>query len=259
MDPLLLIGLAWALARKPGPQDVRALEPRLTRTTKPTPATPRPATPRATPATPRATPATPRPTTPRATPATPRATPATPRATPAAPDKLLARANQRRAQDWIPDLLRAGASPAEAEGLARWIGLESSGNPLAQSRIGERGLLQITRTAALADKLLTVPEWEAMASQATSRAEHARIAIKQFRAHVRRAARWVTNPPAPGSVDWLAYAKMNHTRPLDLREGQLHGPAAPMLRDLAARWAGDTARARRVAVASVVGFGRVAP
>jgi hypothetical protein len=120
-------------------------------------------------------------------------------------------------------------------------------------------LLQITKTAALVDKLLTVPEWEAMASQATSRAEHARIAMKQFRAHVRRASRWVTNPPAPGSVDWIAYAKMNHTRPLDLREAKLHGAAAPMLRDLAARWAGNADRARRVAVASVVAFGKVAP
>ena len=62
--------------------------------------------------------------------------------------KLQARANQEAARAWIPELVKAGASPFLAEALARWIGIESSGNPSKPSSAGEYGLLQILASTA---------------------------------------------------------------------------------------------------------------
>jgi hypothetical protein len=271
MDPLTLLGLAFLLGGKspqrgstPEAQRVRDLESRIPPATAP-PYIPGPRwdmPPRPAPRPAIAPAPRPRPEAAARAPEAP-PPPARPEAPPPAraaaePDALLRRANQRQAQSWIPDLIQAGASPAEAEALARWIGIESSGNPLAVSRLGERGLLQIMRTTALVDKVLTPAEWEAMASHATGRREHARIAWKQYQSHIRRALRWVANPPAPGSTDWMFYGKMNHARPMDLKEGKLHGPAAQMARDLAERWAGSPERTRRVNAAAIVAFGRPA-
>jgi hypothetical protein len=171
-------------------------------------------------------------------------------------DKYVARANQQRAKDWIPDLVRAGAPPEIAERLARWIGLESSGNPLALSRIGERGLLQSTKTTALQGKLFTPGEWAELQSPNTTRARHAALALKQYVFHARRAALRVTNRPAADSHDWVFYSKMDHTRPVDLQEAKPHGAAASMARDLQTRWASDPAKLQRLAMASVVGFNK---
>jgi hypothetical protein len=172
------------------------------------------------------------------------------------PNRLVARANQQRAKDWIPLLIKAGVPAEIAERIARWIGIESSGNPLALSRIGERGLLQATKTTALKDKLFTPAEWDRLQSPATTREQHVALLLKQYAFHVRRARRWVSNPPPADSPDWVFYAKMDHTRPVDLKEAKPHGAAAPMARDLQTRWAADPARLQRLAMATVVGFGK---
>jgi hypothetical protein len=176
------------------------------------------------------------------------------------PSALLKRATSRRALEWVNDLRAHGASPAEAAGIARWIGIESGGNPTAESRIGERGLLQATRTTALKDGLFTPAEWDALISPGTSRAEHARLALKQYRWHVERARKWVVNPPPVSDVaSWLAYAKMHHSRPCDLQFDRVHGPADKMIADLAARYQGKYPhRIKRLNVAAIVGYGRVA-
>jgi len=163
------------------------------------------------------------------------------------------RAAQQRAKDWIPHLVRAGASPELAAGLARWIGIESSGKPLAQSKIGERGLLQATKTSALTEKLFTPSEWASLASPNTSKAEHARLAMKQFGYHVSRAKRWVANPPPITDVpSWLYYAKAHHSRPKDLSDDKVHGPGRLMNRDLMKRHQNNPARTKRIYSAMVV-------
>jgi len=196
-------------------------------------------------------------TTTRAKSGRPIKTTTTKRTTTRSKSPLMRRANQRRARDWAPDLEKAGASPKLARALARWIGIESSGKPLVLSRIGERGLLQATRTTALKEKLFTPGEWEKLRSPASSRAFHAAMAMKQYKFHRRRARRWVSNKPPLSSIDWVYYAKMHHTRPRDLREGKVHGPALPMARDLWTRGRGQPRRRQRLALANVSRFGKV--
>lgn len=186
-------------------------------------------------------------------PATATATPAAARkvTAPAAAriPKLAARANQAAALAWIPTLERVGATKEEAAGLARWIGLESSGNPLAVSSAGERGLLQITpSTAKLA---LTDSEWARMVDKGTTREEHARIALKQYRWHVKRAGL----PDTAATTDKLWYAKVHHMRPAALRATTAR-PAAPVAAKLAAGQATTDKDKVRVAAANVVAFGR---
>ena len=171
-------------------------------------------------------------------------------------DALVRRARQQRARDWIPDLVAAGAAPEVAEGLSRWIGIESSGNPLALSPLGERGLLQIMAGTAK-DGAITPAEWDALSNPNTSRAEHARIALKQYAWHVKRARLRVTNPPPVDDVpSWLWYAKYQHARPVSLRDAKPHGPALPFSRDLASRWANKPAEQKRIAISNIIATGK---
>ena len=167
---------------------------------------------------------------------------------------LVPRANQKLAKDWHPILVRAGAHPDLALGLTRWIGIESSGRPLAVSKLGERGLLQISpATAKLA---LTDKEWAALANTHTTPEEHARIAIKQFAFHAKKALGldYVKRPP----VDALWWAKVHHAWPADLKRTALRPDAK-----LAATVAGQnitTDRERlRLAASNVVAFGTPDP
>jgi hypothetical protein len=176
------------------------------------------------------------------------------------------RANQKRALDWAPLFVSQDASPALAAGLARWAGIESSGNPLAVSPAkgskkrpgGERGLLQVTGTTS--EGIYTDPEWAAMQSPSTRNEEHARLALKLYRAMLVRARRRISNPPPAADVaSALWYAKIQHARPVDVTEARLHGPALQMARDLAIRWAGDDAKMRRLYAANVIAFGKAVP
>jgi hypothetical protein len=181
-------------------------------------------------------------------------------------DSYVKRANQKQALDWIPYFRSQDMSPAMAEGLARWAGIESSGNPLALSNTkgsakrpgGERGLLQCTGTTS--EGIYSDAEWRAMQAPATRKEEHARLAVKLYRAMLKRARSMVSNFPVPSSVtDDLWYAKMWHARPKDFTDAKLHGPALPMARDLALRWADDPAKMGRLYSANVIAFGKAAP
>lgn len=170
--------------------------------------------------------------------------------------KLVARANQQAAHDWIDTFEGAGAGQTLAEALSRWAGIESSGNPLAVSPIGERGLLQLTLTTQQ-EGALGPAEWAALIQPSTPSEQHAHMAMELEDWLFHRAARYVANPPDPvtdpTSAVW--YAKLYHQRPVDVRDGKLHGPALPMARELAQRWAGDAKAMHRLRAANVVAFG----
>jgi hypothetical protein len=174
---------------------------------------------------------------------------------------LTKRANEEQAQAWIPFLEGAGAGPDLARALARWIGIESSGFPAgdtrAVSKIGERGLLQITPTTA--KEALTPDEWKALGDAATSREEQARIALKQFRWHQTKAQKYVKDWPGNDTFDSVFYAKMHHARPKDLSDAKLSGAAAKNARELVTRWKNDPAALKRLAAATVVAWGSVTP
>lgn len=204
------------------------------------------------------------PAAPARAPARPRA-PSRPRARPAAktPSKarpvrtaseritgLAKRANQPTALFWVHYLERAGAPPQLAQGLARWIGIESSGRFPNPSKLGERGLLQLMPTTATA--VLTPAEWAALGNPATTKDELARLTLKQFRWHVKRAGLDASRP----IVDQLWYGKAHHTRPADLRVTTLR-PPAQLAAQVAAQRATTAAQRHRLAVANMVAFGGV--
>lgn len=167
---------------------------------------------------------------------------------------LLARANQSAAQKWVT-LFRSQDVPEQlAQALARWAGIESSGNPLAQSKLGERGLMQIGPASAK-DGNVTPAQWAEMISPATTNEEHAKIAYSAANWLWNRALKHLTNPPADfQSGVW--YAKLYHQWPVDVRDGKLHGPALPQARELAERWKNDAVRMHRLRAANVVAFGQ---
>jgi hypothetical protein len=90
---------------------------------------------------------------------------------------LLARANGARALALTTLFLDSGESAVMAEALARWAGVESGGNPLAVSRLGERGLLQAMPEVGDGG-IFTHAEWRALGDPATPMAEHVRLAVK---------------------------------------------------------------------------------
>lgn len=172
-------------------------------------------------------------------------------------DKLIARANQAPALAWVTAFAAQGEPDAAARALARWAGIESSGNPTEISTLGERGLLQIGE-GQYKDGAISTDSWEAYAKPGTSRDEVARISIVYRKWATARAERYVTNPDA-GSIDKIWYAKLYHQRPVDVRDGKLHGPAAPMAMELAARWASDQKKMHYLRAANVVAWGTAEP
>lgn len=172
--------------------------------------------------------------------------------------KLQARANQAAAKAWIPDLIAAGMSPEGAEALSRWIGIESSGNPSKPSPSGEYGLLQCLPSTA--KEIFTPGEWLQLKDPTTSRADHAKLAVKQYNYHRAKAGKWVKDWTVGATVgDNMFYAKLHHARPKDLSDAKMSGPAAPNAAILASRWKNDSAALQRLAAASVVAWGTVSP
>lgn len=170
---------------------------------------------------------------------------------------LEARANQASAQAWIPDLIAAGASPALAEMLSRWIGIESSGNPSKPSSAGEYGLLQILPTTA--KEALTPGEWLQLKDPTTSRADQAHIALKQFAWHQDRAKKYVQKWPGNADGATVFYAKLHHARPASLAAAKPTGDAHADSRALASTWKNDPAALVRLAAANVITWGTVTP
>ncbi len=170
--------------------------------------------------------------------------------------ELVRRANQPRGLAWAKTFQQTGvdAPKALAEAMARWAGIESSGDPLTMSSIGERGLMQVTRTTALKEHALTTEEWDDLQRPTTTTTEHAQIAYRLVNWLWDRAKRYLTNPPTD-YVSAVWYAKMYHQRPVDVRDRHAHGPALLMARELAGRWKDDPAKMHRLRAADVVAWG----
>lgn len=173
-------------------------------------------------------------------------------------DKLQRRADQHMAIDWLALFLNEGAPHDEAEALVRWAALESSGDPHKVSTLGERGLFQLG-AAAQKDGALTNTEWSALLNPATTNQQHAHMALRQANWLWHRAAAKITNPPdgvdAPeDDISAMWYAYLQQQWPADVTKA-LHGPALPMARELATRWANDPKKMHRLRAANVVAFG----
>lgn len=171
--------------------------------------------------------------------------------------RLVSRANQEKARVWVERFMSIGAPVALAQAYARWAGIESSGNPLAKSRLGERGLFQISEQSALKEKppALTWSEWDAMARPDTPSEFHARIAMRIGDWLWARARRLVKNPGlTPEDIVW--YAKLYHQRPTMVRNAKINGPARAAARMLAKKWANDPLKMHYLRAANVVAFGR---
>lgn len=127
-------------------------------------------------------------------------------------------------QRWIPFMVKyLGSDAAAAAG--RWIGIESGGNPLAVSSMGERGLAQIMEKS-LVDLKVSRDEWDAMSRPSTSEDTHAKIAAKIMSNEVANASKLLQGM---SGIEWgsLAIGKLRHALPLMLRE--LHDQG--MIRD----------------------------
>lgn len=165
---------------------------------------------------------------------------------------LVARAATGR--NWADVFERAGASPTIAAGLARWIGIESGGNPLAVSRLGERGLLQAlpsTRTAFFSDA-----EWAELANKATTPERHAQLALKEFAWLLEQAKKKVADIPDGDEAGQLFYAKLYHQRPKDLTDVKLSGSGAAGNAILATTWGSKAPNSdHRRKAAAVVAWG----
>jgi soluble lytic murein transglycosylase-like protein len=171
---------------------------------------------------------------------------------------LESRANQPNARKWSAIFRSQDAPPMLADALARWAGIESGGNPLAQSSLGERGLLQCSEATALQGGVYTHQEWESLKDPRTSAEEHARLGLKLFRASWSRAKKYVENAPS-GAVDQVFYAKLYHQYPADVKRAALHGPALLMARALKEQWKGRPKSLHRLRAANVVAFGTFNP
>lgn len=175
-------------------------------------------------------------------------------------EELVARANQSAARDWIPLFENEGAPQAYAEALSRWAGIESSGNPHAVSPIGERGLFQLGQ-ADQQEGALTDTEWAALIAPSTTNQQHAHMAMRQANWLWHRADPKLTDPPDPVNdpISAIWYAYLEQQRPVDVRDGHLHGQALPMARELAQTWRGDADKLHRLHAANVVAFGTTHP
>jgi hypothetical protein len=173
--------------------------------------------------------------------------------------KLLSRANQSHAEQWIPILVYdLGTPQAKAEAAARWFGIESAGDPRAVSSMGERGLAQITKTSALTEKALTQAEWDAMADVTTSLQDDARIALKVIAWCYQRATKYLKVPPID-SIEQLWYAKLYHQSPVEVRDAKLTGDAIADAHRLETEWAKDAKKLHHLHAANVVAWGSVLP
>lgn len=175
--------------------------------------------------------------------------------------KLMARANQQPAQKWVTIFQSAGMTEPESRALARWAGIESSGNPLAISPGGERGLLQVSRTTALVENAITEKEWNDIAAKATPSSQHAAIGAKLVAWLYNRAAKHVQNvPPVDDVLGKLWLAKLYHQRPVDVRDAGIVGPdMKEAARALAFKWATDAKKMHYLRAANIIAWGTPEP
>jgi hypothetical protein len=174
-------------------------------------------------------------------------------------DALVARANQSRARYWAGEFTAfPGVSAEYSRALSRWAGIESGGDPLALSPIGERGLLQSTRTTALQEGAFTPAEWAELQDRNTMATRHADLAVRFARWIWARARRHVKNPPTDdASIAW--YSKLYHARPRDLVLANASGEALAVARRLESEWRDDPKALHRLHAANVVAWGVIRP
>lgn len=170
---------------------------------------------------------------------------------------LLARAEQKAASDWAVLFMDHPVSPLTAQALARWSGIESSGNARAVSSLDERGLLQ-AGPQTVSEGGMTQADWDRIVAPTTSNKENAGIMVRYADWLWKRAATHIADAPKD-PVDQIWYAKLYHQWPVDVRDGGFHGPAIDMARELALRWKDDAKRMHRLRAANVVAFGDPTP
>jgi len=174
---------------------------------------------------------------------------------------LVARADQQSAKPWATLFKSQDAPPLLADALARWVGIESSGNATKPSPLGERGPMQIgaqTFARMKKDGVYTDADWDKLISPATPLEEQARLAYKFTTWLWARAKRYVKNPPND-YISAIWYSKLYHQRPVDVRDGGMHGPAGLMALELADRWKTDANKMHRLRAANVVAWGTPEP
>jgi hypothetical protein len=136
---------------------------------------------------------------------------------------------------WARVFEAAGASAALAAGLSRWVGIESGGNPLAVSRLGERGLLQALPTTR--KSFFSDAEWAELGDAATTDERHAALALKELAWITDQAAKRTTSPLDRDDVGTvLFFSKMYHQRPKDLYDVKLPGDGRAANALLALAW-----------------------
>jgi hypothetical protein len=174
------------------------------------------------------------------------------------PKDFVSRATQPRAKSWVPYFQDVGETPASADALSRWTGLESGGDPTIVSSLGERGLLQVGKQTQ-AEGGIDAADWAALTNPDTLPNEHARIASGYAAWLFSRALKHL--PQSAASIDptdkaWFAYEY--HQRPKDFTQwGELPGDAKMASAYLLGRahLNGDKNLEKRVSASNVVAFG----
>jgi hypothetical protein len=172
------------------------------------------------------------------------------------PSQLVERATQSRAMAWSPYFIDVGESPAVADALARWAGLESGGDAAAISRLNERGLLQVG-PQTMSEGGISQADWDELGSKDTLPNEQARIAAYYWRWLLVRAITHLDSPPiSPTDQVWFAY--QYHQRPKDFTQwGKLPSDAASASAYLLGRahTNNDNELAKRTTASNVVAWG----
>lgn len=166
--------------------------------------------------------------------------------------KLLARANQKPALLWAPIFIDAGATTSEAQAMARWAGIESSGNPRPMPAGNGGGLMQVGPGFVKMGAMLP-SEFAKLTAPGTSNKEQAVLALKYVHWCWERAKQFVAQPPS-NPVDQIWYAYLYHMRPVDVRDSGMHGEAGPMAAALYPLWSVDKKPLHRLHAANVVAF-----
>jgi hypothetical protein len=171
------------------------------------------------------------------------------------PSQLVTRATQSRAMAWAPYFVDVGEIPAVADALARWGGIESSGEPQT-SRLNERGLLQVG-PQTVSEGGISQDDWDALADANLLPNEQVRISAHYWRWLFLRAASHLSSPPTD-PIDQVWFAYQYHQRPKDFTQwGPLPGNAAQASAYLLARahTNNDAQLEKRTTASNVVAWG----
>jgi hypothetical protein len=144
---------------------------------------------------------------------------------------LMARA--RGGLAWVPRMSTLLGTPAAGAAAGRWIGIESGGDPRIASKLGERGLAQVSQQS-LAELGLTQADYDAMTSARTTDDQHAALAARVIFGEIAAVTKAIASrAPDPGwgpalgpspltkgvvSVNGIGAAKLRHALPLLVRE-----------------------------------------